>query len=407
MVINQFNATIGQWTRYLDDYTQAMLCEKPQPGSWSVGQVYVHIIDDTSYFMEQVKACLLNDANRDQEMHEDAKAIFANNGFPDILLLGPSATASIRQPGSKDELLQNLLAIKEEANKLYSSPGFLTSKGKTRHPGLGFFSAAEWLRFAEMHLRHHYRQKNRIDDALGFSRTVLVLGANSDVAKEAILLYVAKGYRVIAASRSTAQIASFLEARNVPADVVTIRYFDATAFDTHKAFYAGLPAKPRVVLYAAGFQVENEAALLDWEGSYRMMNTHYAGAVSILNLIAMDTTNGRLERIIGLSSLSGVRGRKSNFIYGSTKAAFTQYLAGLRQYLFTRKIMVNVIVAGYIRSKMTAGLWLPESLLMEPAFIARAVVNAGKGFTIVPGFKWKLIYRVLKALPERFVAKLP
>ena len=113
------------------------------------------------------------------------------------------------------------------------------------------------------------------------------------------------------------------------------------------------------------------------------------------------------ERIIGLSSLSGVRGRKSNFIYGSSKAAFTQYLAGLRQYLFPRKIVVNVIVAGYIRSKMTAGLDLPESLLMEPAFIARAVVGAGRGFTIVPGFKWKLIYLVLKLLPENLVAKLP
>jgi decaprenylphospho-beta-D-erythro-pentofuranosid-2-ulose 2-reductase len=31
-------------------------------------------------------------------------------------------------------------------------------------------------------------------------KSVLVLGANSDVAKEAIVLYVRKGYRVIAAS---------------------------------------------------------------------------------------------------------------------------------------------------------------------------------------------------------------
>jgi short-subunit dehydrogenase len=121
----------------------------------------------------------------------------------------------------------------------------------------------------------------------------------------------------------------------------------------------------------------------------------------------MDKDNNRLERIIGLSSLSGVRGRKSNFIYGSTKSAFTQYLAGLRQYLFARHIKVNVIVAGYIRSKMTAGLNLPESLMLEPSFIASSVVNAGNAFTIVPGFKWKLIYTILKWMPEKLVAKLP
>src|ERR1700748_233686 len=207
-------------------------------------------------------------------------------------------------------------------------------------------------------------------------KTVLILGANSDVAKEAMALYVSKGCRVIAASRSTEELAAFAAGRGL-SDRVRVAYFDAVAFDTHRAFYEGLGEKPHIVLYAAGFQVTNDEALVNWEGTYRMMNTHYAGAVSILNLVAMDAGNPHLERIIGLSSLSGVRGRKSNFIYGSTKAAFTTYLAGLRQYLFPRKVVVNAIVAGYIRSKMTAGLDLPESLLLEPIDIAHAIVGAG------------------------------
>lgn len=229
-------------------------------------------------------------------------------------------------------------------------------------------------------------------------KVVLILGANSDVAKAAIRLYVDKGHKVIAASRSLDDL------RALPVEAV---YFDATDFDSHRSFYESLPQKPHIVLYAAGYLKNNEEALLDWEGSFRMMKVHYCGAVSILNIIAMDPENPHLEKIIGLSSLSGVRGRKSNFIYGSTKSAFTQYLAGLRQYLFSRGITVNVIVAGYIRSKMTAGLDLPESLMLEPFFIARSVVESGKRFVIVPGFKWKLIYQVLRLMPERLVAKLP
>jgi len=246
-------------------------------------------------------------------------------------------------------------------------------------------------------------------------KTVLILGANSDVAKEAMVLYVSKGFRVVAASRSTDELAAFVAARGLAlsegADLspgsVAVRYFDAVAFDTHRAFYEGLGVRPNIVVYAAGFQVTNEEALVDWDGAYRMMNVLYAGAVSILNIIVMDVQNKGLERIVGLSSLSGVRGRKSNFIYGSTKAAFTTYLAGLRQYLFPRGVVVNAIVAGYIRSKLTAGLELPESLLMEPAFIARAVVGAGRGFAIVPGWKWKIIYQVLRLMPEGLVARLP
>ena len=226
-------------------------------------------------------------------------------------------------------------------------------------------------------------------------KTVLILGANSDTAKEALRLYIQQGHQVIAASRSLAQIDDFVNIHNLPAGRIITRYFDATAFKDHAAFYAGLPAKPHIVLYAAGFQVTNEEALRSWEGSYQMINVLYAGAISILNIIATDGGNPNLERIVGLSSLSGVRGRKSNFVYGSTKAAFTTYLAGLRQYLAPRHVTVNAIIAGYINSKLTAHLDLPKNLLMEPAFIARHIVNAGSSFTIVPGWKWKIIYRIL------------
>ncbi len=238
-------------------------------------------------------------------------------------------------------------------------------------------------------------------------KNILILGANADVAKQLLRLYNLKGYQVIAASRNTTALSAFVESYVPVKEKVAVISFDAVAFDTHQAFYDHLPFKPHIVVYAAGYLEDNEEALHNWKATYQMMNVHYAGAVSILNIIAVDQENTNLERIIGLSSLSGVRGRKSNFLYGSSKAAFTQYLAGLRQYLFSRKIKVNVIVAGYIRSKMTAGLNLPESLMLEPEYIARAVVDVGDGFVIVPGFKWKIIYYILKLLPERMVALLP
>jgi short-subunit dehydrogenase len=238
------------------------------------------------------------------------------------------------------------------------------------------------------------------------NKTVLVLGANSDVAKEAIKLYIKEGYKVIAASRSTDELNTFVQQHDFAAEI-TVQYFDAAAFDTHQQFYNNLPFKPNIVLYAAGFLKNNEQAIADWDGCFQMMKVHYCGAVSILNIIVNDKNNSALEKIVGLSSLSGVRGRKSNFIYGSTKSAFTQYLAGLRQYLFSRNVSVHVIVAGYIRSKMTAGLNLPESLMLEPSFIAKPVVYTPGRFIIVPGFKWKIIYNVLRLMPETLVARLP
>src|ERR1700677_3179385 len=134
--------------------------------------------------------------------------------------------------------------------------------------------------------------------------TVLILGANSDVAKECILLYIRSHYTVIAASRNTTALKHFAEINGIPDNQLDIRYFDATAFDTHDGFLASLPAKPHIVLYAAGFQVTNDEALADWDGSYQMIRVLYAGAVSILNRIVTDKDNPNLRRIIGLSSLS-------------------------------------------------------------------------------------------------------
>jgi len=239
------------------------------------------------------------------------------------------------------------------------------------------------------------------------NKTVLILGGNSDVAKQSVLQYLSKGFSVIAASRNTNSLEDFIKENHLDETKITVLSFDAADFDSHQKFYNELTIKPHIVVYAAGFLIDNEKALKDFKGAQQMMITNYMGAVSILNIIATDENNKNLERIIGLSSLSGVRGRKSNFVYGSTKAAFTTYLAGLRQELASRNIKVNALVIGYIRTKINEGLQLNESLIMEPDYVAKHIVNAGNSFTIVPNFKWKLIYLILKVLPESLVAKLP
>jgi uncharacterized protein YfeS len=165
-LLNAFNETIQKWIDFLDDYTLEMLRQKPDDNAWSLAQVYTHITDDTSWFVEQMAAAMQTDANSKEEMHENARAMLHNNSFPDMMIEGPATGIYIRQPENKDEVRQKLLAIKTEVNTLYASFDPSKAIGKTRHPGLLYFNTLDWLQFAEMHLRHHFRQKKRIDERL-------------------------------------------------------------------------------------------------------------------------------------------------------------------------------------------------------------------------------------------------
>lgn len=100
-------------------------------------------------------------------MADFAVRLFSNNGFPEERIEGdPLLSQAIPQPANKASLIQQMTQLKTRLTSLWTRVLKSNSYGKTKHPGLGYFDASEWLRFAEMHMRHHLRQKGRIEDAL-------------------------------------------------------------------------------------------------------------------------------------------------------------------------------------------------------------------------------------------------
>jgi len=166
MSIDDFNYTIDIWIKELEKYDFDQLCTKPSSTTWSLGQMYMHLIEDTGYYIEQIKICLSNNENATEDAAPAAKIMFANNSFPDEIIEGAPSNLYMPQPESKEQLLHSLDNIKTEMNTLAILINESLFKGKTKHPGLNYFSASEWLQFADMHFRHHLRQKKRIDDFL-------------------------------------------------------------------------------------------------------------------------------------------------------------------------------------------------------------------------------------------------
>jgi hypothetical protein len=60
-MIEKFNDTIDLWIKALDNYTFTQLYTKPSAKEWSIGQVYVHLIEDADYYISQIKIVSTND----------------------------------------------------------------------------------------------------------------------------------------------------------------------------------------------------------------------------------------------------------------------------------------------------------------------------------------------------------
>jgi hypothetical protein len=165
MLIDDFNNSIDVWINTVQQYSFEELGKQPDDDSWSLGQVCVHLINDTSWFAEQIKICLLNDDNANESMIPFAQAMFQHNSFPDEKLTNP-ANGNMLQPSGKEKLLQAFIQLKKNMNEVASQIANTNLKGKTKHPGFGYFNATEWLQFSEMHLRHHFKQKERIEKFL-------------------------------------------------------------------------------------------------------------------------------------------------------------------------------------------------------------------------------------------------
>jgi hypothetical protein len=166
MQIANFHTTIDLWLSSLNHYTLPQLLLKPSPSSWSLGQVYMHLIENTDWFFDQVRTCISSNDNAHKQASPAGKEMLLNNAFPDIQMEGPPDNDHTPQPKSKKEIISALTRQKAEIDMIAKQIETSKFKGKTRHPGLQYFNANEWFQFAEMHLRHHLRQKARIDEFL-------------------------------------------------------------------------------------------------------------------------------------------------------------------------------------------------------------------------------------------------
>jgi decaprenylphospho-beta-D-erythro-pentofuranosid-2-ulose 2-reductase len=214
-------------------------------------------------------------------------------------------------------------------------------------------------------------------DALGTPQNLLLLGGTSDIALAVAQRYLERGpLRIVLAARSSAardQATSRLAELGATVEIVD---FDARDTAGHRRVVeeACRSADIDVALVAFGVLGDEERAWQDHELAMELAEVNYVGAVSVGILLGERMRKQGHGVIVALSSVAGERVRRSNFVYGSTKAGMDGFYLGLGEALAQDGVRVLVVRPGFVRTKMTTGRDAVP-LSVTPDEVADAIVD--------------------------------
>ena len=237
---------------------------------------------------------------------------------------------------------------------------------------------------------------------------ILIIGAKSELAQQIARRYASKGYGLYLCGRGIDSLSQFSDSliENFGIEV-TLLELDINEFDTHQSFIESLKEIPAGVICAVGNYPNQIEAQIKPKVLVQCIHTNYAGPASLLNLLSNKMKKIKKGFIVGISSISGERGRKKNYIYGSAKCAFTSFLSGLRNELFDYNIHVSTIILGFIKNKEKQS-GMKKVLSVDPNIAAEKIFEAQQKnrdvvFIMWP---WKYILIIIKLIPEFIFKRL-
>ncbi|GFG74030.1 decaprenylphospho-beta-D-erythro-pentofuranosid-2-ulose 2-reductase [Mycobacterium botniense] len=250
-------------------------------------------------------------------------------------------------------------------------------------------------------------------NAVGNPQAVLLLGGTSEIGLAICERYLRNApARIVLACLpdDPGRDDAVAQMKSAGAKSVELIDFDALDTDSHpqvieQAFSGG---DIDVAVVAFGLLGDAEELWQDQRKAVQIAEINYTAAVSVGVLLAERMRRQGYGQIIAMSSVAGERVRRSNFVYGSTKAGLDGFYLGLSEALREFGVRVLVVRPGQVRTRMSAHL-KEAPLTVDKEYVAElAVTSSAKGKELVwapPAFRYVMI--VLRHLPRRLFRKLP
>ena len=244
-------------------------------------------------------------------------------------------------------------------------------------------------------------------------KKILVIGATSAIATACARLWVSEEAEFFLAARDPQKLQQTVDDLTVRGAAAVHSYeIDLNRPDAHPALLEECFSKLErvdIALVCYGTLPDQEKCEQDTNYALREFVSNGFSVISILGLLANRMEQQRSGVIAVVSSVAGDRGRRSNYLYGSAKAAVTTFCAGLRLRLLKSGVRVLTVKPGFVATPMTAHLSLPPLLTVSADHVARDIVRAAgknRGVLYTPWY-WAFIMFVIRCLPESLFKRLP
>lgn len=241
-------------------------------------------------------------------------------------------------------------------------------------------------------------------------KKILVLGATSGIAEATCRIWAAEGAQLFLVARNPeklAAVAGDLRARGAAYVGTAVADLDDTERHAELLAHAVNSLTGMDVAFLAhGILGDQPQAEQDFSHAAQILHTNFVAPVSLLTWLANFCVQRRSGVLAVLSSVAGDRGRKSNYVYGSSKAGLTAFLAGLRNRIDREGVTVMTIKPGPVKTAMTAGMKGHEKFA-DVNKVAATIVKAidKKVDTLYVPFQWGPIMWVIRHVPERVFKK--
>lgn len=199
-------------------------------------------------------------------------------------------------------------------------------------------------------------------NAFGQPQSVLVLGGTSDIALSVVKRLVAERTRtvVLAGRNQSAMDSAAEELRSLGATSVSTISLEASspasAATTIEEGFAAAGGHVDLVLIAVGLLGDQTQTEDDPSKTIELFDVNLTWPAAALAALRPRLIAQGSGHIAVFSSVAGVRVRRSNFSYGSTKAGLDAITLGYGDSLRSHGIKVQSIRPGFVRTKMTEGL---------------------------------------------------